>query len=150
MFKDEGDFHASVFIIGPNETTVLIRETRRLDPLWKFPGGKKKQRKALFKPRRGEKPAEAAARELFEETGLTVKAADLVCVHREDKGRYRKYYFIGRKNSFRKLRSLSDEYEEVKIFRFDEILGLPGMHPEYRRCYRERMVPYLKEKAGKR
>ena len=35
------DYHASVFIRGPNNTTVLIHDETRPPPrLWKFPGGK--------------------------------------------------------------------------------------------------------------
>jgi 8-oxo-dGTP pyrophosphatase MutT (NUDIX family) len=135
MFIDEGDFHASAFIVGPEETTVLIRDKRKNNPLWKFPGGKKQLIQPLGKRRRGEHPLETVIREVHEETGLWIRKNRTEPVISFDKGSYRKHVFITRITSLRGLVPLSNEYEEAKVFSLEDMLWLPDFHPWYRECY---------------
>ena len=149
MFKDEGDFHASVFIwrIGDNQQleTVLIRDTLRGSRKWKFPGGTKNLRKDLLQPLRDEHPAETAARELKEETGLIKPAKRMVHVHTATLATHKKHYFMGRKNSFRKLRTgLSKEYEEAKPFSVTALHELADFHRDYYRVFLMIIEPILK------
>lgn len=145
MFNDEGDFHASVFILGPDDTTVLIRETTKQPPLWKFPGGARKLTKDFLQPRRDERPEETAVRETMEETGLSIDPNKLVLVANEDMGTYTKYYFMTKIRSWNKLRALSDEYEETHIFKIRTLQHLGGFHRRYRDCFFQHVKPKLQE-----
>jgi 8-oxo-dGTP diphosphatase len=63
------DYHASVLILGPDESTVLIHDETKPSPrYWKFPGGKKEF---------GETPFTTAVRETKEETGLDIDPTTL-------------------------------------------------------------------------
>ncbi|MEN9920776.1 MAG: hypothetical protein RL538_669 [Candidatus Parcubacteria bacterium] len=97
MQKDEGDFHASAFIRGPDNSVVLIRDQRRPSPLWKFPGGKKQLTKPFGKKLRGETPIETLVREVHEETGLWIKKRFTTHVLTSNMGHYNKHF------SFRKF-----------------------------------------------
>lgn len=143
MVKDDGDFHASALILGPDDNTVLIREKLRNDPLWKFPGGKKKLTKPFGKNRRGETPIETLIREVHEETGLWLKKRMITHVHTDNRGHYNQHFFLAHLSSFRSLKPLSDEYEEAKIFSLEELLWLSDFHPIYRKCYDHHMKPFM-------
>lgn len=138
MFRDEGDFHASVFILRPGNKTILVRKERdgQIPGPWTFPGGKKRQTKDLFGPRRGERPAETVVREVREETSLNIKKRKLVHLSTVEtnnpvNGPYRKHYFFVRSYSTRILRPLSDEYERVKEFPLQELHELEHFSREY-------------------
>ena len=153
-FRDDDDFHASVFILGPNNTTVLIRDGRKLlqglKPLWKFPGGKRRRIEPFLKPRRDEQPVETVIREVREETGLSLKKRHTKHVfsheaRNQDGGVHNKHVFFSRKYSFQKLRPLSAEYEEAKPFDIEELEKLSDFHPTYRDYFLEHIRPLLEE-----
>lgn len=143
MLKDEGDFHASAFILGPDDTTVLIREKRKPISLWKFAGGKQKLTKPFGKRRRGETPLECLIRETHEETGLWLRKRDTELVTKVDMGHYKKYYFFSRLPSFRTLVTPSDEYEEAKVFKLEDLEWLPNFDPTYSEIFLHYMQPRL-------
>ena len=147
MLRDEGDFHASAFILGPDATTVLIRDMRNPRPLWKFAGGKKRRFKPFGKNWRDESPLETLIREVHEETGLWIKKTQTELVTRVSMGHYSKYYFFSVLPSFRKLKAESEEYEEAKIFPVEELTWLPDFFPLYRDIYLQHMLPRLKQAA---
>ena len=143
MLIDEGDFHVSALILGPDDTTVLIREQLRNDPLWKFPGGKKKLTKPFGRNRRGESPIEALIREVHEETGIWLKKKWITYIHTENRGHYNQHFFLAQIPSFRGLKALSDEYEETRVFPLDQLMWLSDFHPVYRTCFEHHMKPAL-------
>jgi 8-oxo-dGTP pyrophosphatase MutT (NUDIX family) len=151
MVKDEGDFHASVFILRPDRKTVLVRKERdgQQPGEWTFPGGKKRQRKDFLSKRRGERPAETVVREVQEETGLILKKRKLVYLGHEEtvnpkSGPYRKHFFFIRSYSKKILRPLSDEYERVQDFDANDLHHLEGFCREYYHQFVMRIEPYLK------
>jgi 8-oxo-dGTP pyrophosphatase MutT (NUDIX family) len=141
MLIDKGDFHASALILGPDDTTVLIKETRQPRPLWKFPGGKQKRIKPFGKKPRDEYPIETLIREVHEETELWIKKRHTKYIHTIDMGTYRRHFFLSHISSWRGLVALSEEYEEPKIFSLDDLLWLPDFHSDYRTVYLEHMRP---------
>ncbi len=143
MIIDNGDFHASAFILGPDNSTVLIREGRRPKALWKFPGGKRKLTKPFGKKLRNETPLETLIREVHEETGLWLKKRQTTHVHTENMGHYNKHYFVSQLSSFRGLAPLSLEYEETRVFAQDELMWLPSFHPLYRENYLRHIRPFI-------
>lgn len=140
---DKRDFHASAFILGPNNTTVLIRDMRKENPLWKFPGGKKKLVKPFGKNRREEKPIETVLREVWEETGLRLKRSQTEHVATFDKGNHNKHLFFSKLHSFSKLKPLSDEYEEAEIFSVEDLYWLGNFHSAYRHSFLSHITPLI-------
>ena len=147
MFKDEGDFHASAFILGPDATTVLIRDQRNPNPLWKFAGGKRQRIKPLGKKWRDEMPLQTLVREVHEETGLWIRKKETELVISVSMGHYNKHYFFSSMPSFSKLVALSAEYEEAKVFQVEELRWLPNFHSLYRDIYLQHMLPRLEQVA---
>ena len=143
MVINGGDFHASGPVFGPDNDVVLIRDPRKSNPLWKFPGGKRKLIRRFGKKPRDENPLETFLRETKEETGLWLKKRNVEFVVSFDMGTYNKHVFLSQVSSFRGLAPLSEEYEETKIFKLDDLLWLPDFHPWYRDCYFKHIVPLL-------
>jgi 8-oxo-dGTP pyrophosphatase MutT (NUDIX family) len=143
VITDEGDFHASAFILGPDDTTVLIRDKRKTDPLWKFPGGKKQLKKPIAKGRRGETPLETLLREVHEETGLWLRKRLITHALTEPRGHYNKHFFFAQLPSLRGLVPLSNEYEEARVFTLEELIWLSDFHPSYRECYEHHIKPLI-------
>lgn len=145
MIIDGGDFHSSAPIVGPENTVVLIRDMRKDNPFWKFAGGKKQLIKPFGKKQRGETPLECLLREIKEETSLSVRKSQAQYVTTEDKGNHNKHYFLCRIASFRRLFTLSNEYEEPKIFSLEDLMWLPNFHPSYRDIFFKHMLPLIKQ-----
>ena len=142
-FKDLRDFHASDFILGPEDSTVLIRDLRKTNPLWKFAGGKKQLIKPFGKKRRGETPLETMLREVPEETGLRVKRRNTTYVKLIELPTHNKHFFFSTIDSFKRLVPLSKEYEEAKVFACEELRWLPNFHPLYRGVFLEHIQPHF-------
>jgi 8-oxo-dGTP pyrophosphatase MutT (NUDIX family) len=117
------DYHASVLVIGPNRKTVLIHDESRPAPrLWKFPGGKKE---------RGETPFITGARELFEETGISINPEDLELAGQQERKGYTKYCLVGTVDSFDGLIRKSKEREVTGIFSIEELERMVDIQPSY-------------------
>jgi 8-oxo-dGTP pyrophosphatase MutT (NUDIX family) len=117
------DYHASVFVRGPNEQTVLITDTRRPPPqLWKFPGGKMEA---------GEDPFETAIREVFEETGVTLKRENLALIETEHLDSHTKYFFLATTDSFAGFQQRSKDGEIAGIFDISYLHKMVDIHPRY-------------------
>ena len=145
MIQDDGDFHSSAFILGPDNTTALIRDMRKANPLSKFAGGKKQLIKPFGKKPRGETPLETLIREIYEETGLRVRKSQTMYVTTVNMGNHNKHYFFCRIPSFRKLVPLSKEYEEARVVAVDDLVWLPDFHPNYRAIFLQHIQPLLAE-----
>lgn len=143
MFTDERDFHSSGPIVMPDQGIVLIRDKRKINPLWKFAGGKKQLVKPFGKKRRGEAPLECFIRESWEETGLRIKKREVEYVLTQDEGTHNKHFFLSRLSAFQKPKPLSNEYEETKIFTIQDLKWLPDFHPSYRSIFYEHMMPLI-------
>lgn len=140
-FYDLRDFHASVFILGPNFTTPLMRDLRSSNPMWKFAGGKKQLIKPFGKKRRGEKPLETILRETPEELGIYLKRRDIRYVTTRELPTHNKHYFFSTITSLKKLVPLSREYEETKEFTCEELEWLPDFHPAYFEIFLKHIKP---------
>jgi 8-oxo-dGTP diphosphatase len=117
------DYHASVFIKGPDGKTVLITDTRRPPPqLWKFPGGKMEF---------GENPFETAVREVKEETGLTILIENLILIETINLGSHTKYFFSATTDSLEGLQKRSKDGEIAGIFDIDYLHKMVDIHPRY-------------------
>jgi ADP-ribose pyrophosphatase YjhB (NUDIX family) len=121
--QDNGDFSAGVVAIE-NERVVVVRNSDRKNPLWKFPAGHKKQ---------GESPEECAVRELFGETGIKVKTRDLVFIAMQPR-RGHNFYLFGTKNcDTTDMKENGDEGEEVRLITTRDIMtwnDFMGSHRE--------------------
>jgi 8-oxo-dGTP pyrophosphatase MutT (NUDIX family) len=117
------DYHASVFIKGPDEQTVLITDTRRPPPqLWKFPGGK-------MEP--GEDPFETALREAKEETGLSLQRENLTLIETTNLSNHTKYFFVAVTDSFEGFQNRSKDGEIAGIFDIEYLHKMVDIHPRY-------------------
>lgn len=143
MRTDEGDFHSSAFIFGPNNTLLFIRDKRKSTPFWKPPGGKKQLIKPFGKKTRGETPLETVIREVHEETGVWLKKQSTIHVLTNNMGHYNKHFFFSKTPSFRGLIPLSREYEETRVFSIEDLMWLPDFHPEYREIFMKHIKPLL-------
>lgn len=124
------DWHASVLIIGPNRTTVLIHdETKPAPRLWKFPGGKKEP----FE----DNPFLSVIRETKEETGLVLDPKRIIFVGGQERERHTKYFFIATIDSFDGLVKKSKEREITAIFTIKELDKMVDLHPTYHQFYLE-------------
>ena len=127
-------------------TTVLVSHELQTMPKLTFPGGSVRKRRELFNGSRSEHPAETAARELQEETGLLIKARKLEHLHTAHGDTFNKHFFIGRNRNFRRLRSTSSlEFDKPMSFTLEELHQLEGFTGnEYYRIFIMFVEPYLK------
>lgn len=124
------DWHASVLIIGPKGTTVLIHdETKPAPRLWKFPGGKKEP----FE----DDPLLSVIRETWEETGLVLDPTRITFVGQQERERHTKYFFLATIDSFDGLVKKSKEREITGTFMLDELNKMVDLHPTYYRFFQE-------------
>ncbi len=143
MSIDKRDFHASGPIVRPDCSIVLIRDMRRLDPHWKFAGGKKQLVKSFGKKLRGETPIECYFREGYEETGLQLKKRETEYVTTEELETHNKHYFISFMGNQKEPNPISKEYEEAKSFTLNELKWLSNFHRNYQAVFYEHMLPLI-------
>jgi 8-oxo-dGTP pyrophosphatase MutT (NUDIX family) len=118
------DYHASVFIRGPNNQTVLITDLLRPPPqLWKFPGGG-------VEPEDRD-PLDTAVREVEEETGITIERDALHLLEPLNMGKYTMYFFEAVTDNFDGFRKKSPNSELAGIFNIDELYRMVDFHPRY-------------------
>lgn len=105
--------HCLIICTGPDGKVVLVREFRRHNPQWKFPGGGSEE---------GETPLQAIIRELEEETGLTISEVDIVLLEIVEENDYQTYVFGGRVRSYTglKQRGLENGEPSLEISQFRE------------------------------
>lgn len=124
------DYHASVFIRGPNNKTVLVIKDWKDPAFWKYPGGKGEE---------GETPAQTAARECWEEAGIRVDpdSLDLVTsievtlTRDEVEHTHTKYFFTASVDSFDGLLEKGDGGERTGIFDIPHLHKMVDIHPIY-------------------
>ena len=119
------DYHASVFIRGPNDQTLLITDLRRPPPqLWKFPGGKLDRGVDTD-------PFDTAIREVKEETGVTILRRNLRLIEEQNLGTHTKYFFRATVDTFDGFRKRSLDDEIAGIFDIDYLHQMVDIHPHY-------------------
>jgi 8-oxo-dGTP pyrophosphatase MutT (NUDIX family) len=124
------DYHASVFMRGPNDETILIIQDWKNPPLWKFPGGKKDP---------GENPYQTAVREVEEETGIILTPDALRLVARLDikedwprvKRKHTKYFFTASVDSFLTRKKKGNDGERTGVFKISELHKMVDLHRDY-------------------
>lgn len=121
------EFSTSIFVEGPNKQTVLVLDPFKKSPMDKYPGGKGdriKVEEGGKEIERMETPTECAVRELWGETGLSVKEEDLFFITAENRGTHDFYFFKVSKPDFEGLRERGDEGELVKIVPISKLLSM--------------------------
>ena len=116
-------------VLGPNGTTVMVFDPYKDDPIWNFPGGKRK--KEL-----NETVLQTGIRELREETGIEVAETDLVLVEEIDKSRHRSphtlFVFKVEVNNFDGLLNYGNEGEIVKLVEMEKIHNMKDFFPPHK------------------
>jgi 8-oxo-dGTP pyrophosphatase MutT (NUDIX family) len=117
------DYHASVFIRGPNNSTVLIIQDWKDQPLWKFPGGK-------IEPEDTD-PFDAAIRETWEETGLIIVRETMELVAEKILHTHSKYFFTATITSLDNLLKKGRDGERTGLFEIPDLHRMVDIHPDY-------------------
>ncbi|HEX8994307.1 MAG TPA: NUDIX domain-containing protein [Candidatus Paceibacterota bacterium] len=129
MVPHGGDFASLVFCSVPaiRRTILVYDEAQPLPIYWKFPGGHGEK---------GETPAQAGSRELFEEVGLFVPPEDLILVAAIQKRRpnpHTLYLFKAVLRTMAGMKVRGDDGERVRDFSLSALLTLSNFHPDHRR-----------------
>lgn len=123
-------FAVAVFVRIP-QGVVCVRDIKKPPPhFWKFPGGKGECIEGVW-----EDPDQAAVREVYGETGLTLQARNLTLVDFVNRGDHDFYWFTANITSsyaVNEMRKQGDEYEEVGVFPEDELCRMPDFFPPHR------------------
>ena len=100
--------HAVAILVMTPHGIPVVRDPQFPGPiLWKLPGGRSNP---------GENPREAAIRELFEETGISIPAGELRQMCEEDKGSHIFTIFRTELTYMPELKERGDEGEDVRVF----------------------------------
>jgi 8-oxo-dGTP pyrophosphatase MutT (NUDIX family) len=122
------DYHASVFVRGPDDQTLLITDLLRpLPQLWKFPGGG-------VEPEDND-PFDTAIREVEEETGVTIERRTMRLLESLNMGTYTMYFFEASTDNFEGFRKKSPQSELAGIFDIEELYHMVDFHPRYREVF---------------
>ncbi|MFA5997729.1 MAG: NUDIX hydrolase [Candidatus Paceibacterota bacterium] len=120
------DWYAGVFLVNTKTRKVpLVRDQKKDNPRWKFPGGGKEGK---------ETPEETVVRELRQETGLIIDEQDLILIYEGDKSNYRAphtmFLFMICVEDTSDLIPVGDEGEDVREFDLADLPGMVGIATE--------------------
>lgn len=116
------NFAVAVMVITP-EGLVLVMDPSKPDPLWKFPGGHSAG---------SESPYETAARELEEETGISLSPFEFQLLRGESRGNHDFFFFSVILPKLPQMREFGSDGEKIGIFPLT-ILGDSSFFPSHRR-----------------
>lgn len=122
------DSAVAVLIFSPGGI-ILVKDARKIPSLWKPPGGK-------IKP--GETQAEAAVREVWEETKVRLRPDWLRTIAEVDKRNHDLVLFRARLHATPFVRGT--KYEIAKIFPLEEAAEMENIYWPYRDYIREAVV----------
>lgn len=110
-------YDAAVLIIAVSRDgwMVVVKDPSFNFPEWKFPGGHRGN---------GESIAEAASRELYEETGIRIPWRNLLPLSSKKMSGHFKYVYLGIVHSWKGLLKIGSDGEEVKLFTVGEIFKM--------------------------
>lgn len=104
-----------VIVIDPVGRMVVVKESSRRDPKWKFPGGGIEER---------EYPLNAAIRELRQETGLSLTGQNLHYFSTVYKNDHNLYVYYGQVVSWKGLVPVGEDGGETRVLPCHEILKM--------------------------
>ncbi|MDP1706842.1 MAG: NUDIX hydrolase [bacterium] len=125
----KGNFSVAIMVMAPGGL-ILVMDPFKSKPLWKFPGGHGWA---------SESPAEAAVRELEEETGIALSPYELELFFGEKRknngqeGDHDFFLFYVFLSDLPQLKIRGNEGEKIGIFPFSFICG-PNFLPDHRRA----------------
>jgi 8-oxo-dGTP diphosphatase len=122
VYKDPEGFTAAAMVPGPNNEIVVIKDPSKPTPhYWKFPRGTREG---------NENPAQCAARELYEETGIYVPWEQLNLVEKKQRRDHKIFYFMApKRKSWDGLKKRGNDGEEVAVFTIEELKRSPEYMP---------------------
>jgi ADP-ribose pyrophosphatase YjhB (NUDIX family) len=117
------NYAVSVIVETPDGIPLVSDPKKPIPRYWKFPGGRGET---------GETPAETAARELKEETGIEIEAEDLTLLHSEERADHNFFLFHAKLASPVSLLGMGSEGENVRFFKNAEIDSMLDFFPNHR------------------
>ncbi len=104
-----------VIVTDPVGRMVIVRESSRRNPKWKFPGGGIEE---------NELPLDAAIRELQQETGLSLTGKNLHYFSTVHKNDHNLYVYCGQISSWKGLVPVGEDDGETKVVSCHKILKM--------------------------
>ena len=115
--------HAVAVLLVTPEGIPLVKDPKKKPPyFWKLPGGRGSKT---------ETAKEAAARELEEEIGVSLKEEDLNIIYQEDRSTHILSIFRADLPSLPKLKQQGNEKEEIGVFSPKEMLLMKDFFPNH-------------------